>query len=55
MKNAYKGSYDEISEIANESYKRTNDIRETVRETGIHFDVVFEMLGYSDFFEFTET
>ena len=51
MKNPYKGSYDELSAKVNESYKRTNNICETVRETGIHFDVVWEMLGFKDYFD----
>jgi uncharacterized protein with GYD domain len=39
----------------NESYKRTNDVRETVKETGIDFDVVWEMLGFKDWVDFCET
>ena len=52
MKNPYKGSYDELCAKVNESYKRTNDVRETVKETGIDFDVVWEMLGFKDYFDF---
>ena len=55
MKNPYKGSYDELSAKVNESYKRTNDVRETVKETGIDFDVVWEMLGFKDNFDFYDT
>ena len=55
MKNPYKGSYDELSAKVNKSYKRTNDVRETVKETGIDFDVVWEMLGFKDYFDFYET
>ena len=55
MKNPYKGSYDELSAKVNESYKRTNDVRETIKETGIDFDVVWEMLGFKDYFDFYET
>jgi uncharacterized protein with GYD domain len=39
----------------NETYKRTNDVRDTVKETGIDFDVVWEMLGFKDYFDFYET
>ena len=28
-------SYDELSKMVNESYKKTGDIRETVKETGV--------------------
>ena len=35
MRNPYKGSYDELCSKVNETYKRTNDVRETVKETGI--------------------
>ena len=55
MKNPYKGSYDELCAKVNESYKRTNDVRETVKETGIDFDVVWEMLGFKDYFDFYDT
>ena len=51
MRNPYKGSYDELSAKVNESYKRTDDVRETVKETGIDFDVVWEMLGSKDYFD----
>ena len=39
----------------NESYKRTGDARSTAKETGIDFDVVWEMVGYKDWFDFCET
>jgi len=38
-----------------ETYKRTDDVRETVKETGIDFDVVWEMLGFKDWFDFYDT
>ena len=55
MRNPYKGSYDELCAKVNESYKITNDVRETVKETGLHFDVVWEMLGFKDWYDFYET
>ena len=54
MKNSYTGSYDELYEKVNESYKRTDDIRETIKETGLSFDEVFEMLEFKDYFDFYE-
>ena len=55
MRNPYKGSYDELCAKVNKSYKITNDVSETVKETGLHFDVVSEMLGFKDWFDFCET
>ncbi len=55
MRNPYKGSYDELCAKVNDTYKRSNDFRETVKETGIDFDVVREMLGFKDWFDFCET
>ena len=55
LKNSYKGSYDELCAKGNETYRRTHDIREIVKETGIHFDVVWGMLGFKDWYGFYET
>ena len=55
MRNPYKGSYDKLCAKVNKSYKTTNDVSETVKETGIDFDVVWEMLGFKDYFDFYET
>jgi hypothetical protein len=55
MRNPYKGSYDELCKKVNESYKITNDVRETVKETEIHFDAVWEMLGFKHWYDFYET
>ena len=52
MKNSYKGSYDELCEKVNETYRRADNVCETVKETGIHFDIVWEMLGLKHWFEF---
>ena len=48
-------SYKEISEIVNESYSRTKDIRATMRETVVSFSEVWEMVGMKDYFDFEET
>ena len=48
-------SYTELSEIVNASYAKTKDIRETMRETGVSFSEVWEMVGLKDYFDFEET
>ena len=45
-------TYDELSKEANESYKRTKDIRETAKELNLSFSEVFEMLGFKDELDF---
>ena len=40
--------YDEMSKRVNASYRRTGDIRLTMRETELTFDVVWEMVGFRD-------
>ena len=47
-------SYRELSEIVNASYAKTKDIRETMRETGVSFSEVWEMVGLKDYFDFEE-
>ena len=46
------GGYDETAERVNKSYAETGDIRETMRETRLPFDVVWEGLSYRDEFDF---
>ena len=46
--------YDAISKRVNASYTDTGDIRETMRETRLPFDVVWEIVGYADYFAFEE-
>ena len=48
-------SYRELSEIVNASYAKTKDIRVTMRETGVTFSEVWEMVGLKDYFDFQET
>ena len=36
----------------NESYKKTEDVRQTVSETDASFNEVWDMLGYKDYFDF---
>ena len=47
-----KLSYGELSQIVNASYAKTNDIRETMKETGVSFDEVWDMAGMRDYFDF---
>ena len=50
--NINRMSYDELSKVVNESYAKTNNIRKTVKETGIPFDLVWDMTGLKDYFYF---
>ena len=45
-------TYDELAKAANESYKRTQDVRETANELNLSFSEVFEMLGFKDELDF---
>jgi hypothetical protein len=40
--------YAEISKRVNKSYAETEDIHQTMRETRLPFDVVWEMVGFKD-------
>jgi hypothetical protein len=42
------GGYDAISMRVNEFYAETQDIRQTMCETRLPFDVVWEMVGFKD-------
>ncbi len=46
--------YDELSVLVNKSYKRTDDIRLTMKELKLPFDDVFDMLGFKDYSDFVE-
>jgi hypothetical protein len=48
------GGYDEIARQVNKSYAETGDIHQTMRETRLPFDVVWEMVGFKDEFDFLE-
>ena len=45
-------TYDVLSNVVNKSYAKTNDIRKTVKETGIPCDLVWDMIGMKDYFDF---
>ena len=49
------GGYDAISKRVNASYAETRDILETMRETRLPFDVVWEMVGFRDEMDWVET
>jgi hypothetical protein len=40
--------YDQVASRVNQSYRRTGDIRLTMNETGLTFDVVWEAVGFKD-------
>jgi hypothetical protein len=44
--------YEELAKTVNESYRITRDIRATVKEAGIPFDLVLDMTGTKDYFDF---
>ncbi len=50
-------SYDELSKVVNDAYRENSDIRirTLANELGIPFDVVWECLGFSDWFDFEDT
>ena len=50
--NINRMSYDELSKVVNESFAKTKDVRKTVKETGIPFDLVWDMTGLKDSFDF---
>ena len=47
--------YDETAKLVNKSYAETGDIHQTMRETRLPFDCVWEMVGFKDEFDFVET
>jgi hypothetical protein len=49
------GGCDETAKLVNASYARTQDIRQTMRETRLPFDVEWKCLGYRGEFDFVET
>ncbi len=47
-------TYDELSKLVNASYAETKDIRETMKQTGLSFDQVWDMTGMKDWMDFME-
>ena len=50
-------SYDELSKVVNDAYRENSDIRirTLANELGIPFNVVWECLGFRDWFDFEDT
>lgn len=46
-------SYDEASVVVHAAYKKTKDIGEITKQTGIDRYIVLELLGFSDEWSFT--
>jgi hypothetical protein len=47
-------TYDDLSNLVNESYKKNQSIRQTMLETDLPFDLVWDMSGYKDWMDFYE-
>ena len=47
-------TYSDMAARVNESYRKTKDIRETMTETRLSFDEVYEALGFKDAYDFEE-
>jgi len=45
-------TYDQVCDMINLSYEVTGDIRQTMKETGQPFSVVYEALGFKDYDDF---
>ena len=45
-------TYDELSKTVNEVYRETEDIRKTIQRTGLPFDLIWDMTGMKDYFDF---
>ena len=47
-------TYDQLSHKVNESYKKNQSVRQTMLETDLPFDLVWDMTGYKDWMDFYE-
>ena len=47
-------TYDELSRMVHTSYSENQSIRQTMRETNLPFDEVWDMTGYKDWMDFYE-
>jgi len=45
----------ELSKTVNEVYRETGDIKKTMEKTGLPFDLVWDMTGMKDWYDFVET
>ena len=50
-------SYDYLSKVVNDAYRENPDIpiRTLAHDLGLSFNVVWECLGFRDYFDFVET
>jgi hypothetical protein len=50
-------SHDDLCKVVNDAYRENPDIpiRTLAHELGVPFDVVWECLGFKDYFDFVET
>ena len=50
-------SYDALCKVVNDAYRENPDIRirTLANDLGIPFDIVWEMIGLKDYFDFVET
>ena len=50
-------SYDDLCKLVNDAYRENPDIRirTLAKDLGIPFDLVWEGLGFKDWFDFVET
>ena len=50
-------SYDDLSKVVNDAYRGNPDIsiRTLANELGIPFNIVWECLGFKDWFDFVDT
>ena len=48
-------TYDDISELVNDTYKDNPDIRTVANDLVLPFDVVWESIGFKDWFAFYDT
>ena len=49
-----KKGYNELSREVIESYKTTQSIRQTMKDTKLSFEEVWDMLGFKDWFDYVE-
>ena len=45
-------SYDNLAQIVNKTYRETGDIRATCKKLALPFQIVYEMTGHKDFYDF---
>ena len=46
--------YDGMVTRVNQAYAETGDIRQTIKDTGLPFDLVWEMVGFKDQMDFMD-